>query len=127
MLHDSVCPFCGDHVANSTRWATFKSARESIWSHLTFCDASTQCDGLGPEIRANDILSFDKTPKIIEARMTREGLLIYDSIIDESVARAWECILDNRVCVFKELCEDWGPDCQIAKDDSSYNTRNMER
>ena len=48
--------------------------------------------------------------------MTREGLLTYDSIIEESIARVWECMLDNRVCVFKELCEDGGPDCQIAKE-----------
>ena len=48
--------------------------------------------------------------------MTREGLLTYDSIIEESVARAWECILNNRVRVFKELCEDWGPDCKIAQE-----------
>ena len=42
--------------------------------------------------------------------------MTYDSIIEESIARAWECILNNRVRIFRELCEEWGPDCKIAKE-----------
>ena len=38
ILHDPVCPFCGDYVANNTKWVTFGAARQSLWSHLTFCE-----------------------------------------------------------------------------------------
>ena len=33
-----------------------------------------KCEGMGPGVGSEHILPFDKTPKIIEARMTREGL-----------------------------------------------------
>ena len=40
----------------------------------------------------------------------------YDSIIEESLTRALQCVLDQRVRIFKELCEDWSLECQIAKE-----------
>ena len=82
---------------------------------MTSCDEATQCEGFGPGIRQDDIIPFDRTPELIEARLTREGLLSYDSLIEESLTRAMECVLDHRVRIFKELCEDCGPDCQIVK------------
>ena len=93
VIQDPICPFCGDQVAKHTKWVTFRSAKDALWTHLTFCDASTQCDGMVPGLGSEHILPFDKTPKLIEARMTQEGLLSYDSITEDSVARIWECIL----------------------------------
>ena len=55
------------------------------------------------------IKPFDQYPVLIEARMSEEGLLSFDSILEESLVRCMECLMDNRVQRSESLVENWGP------------------
>ena len=61
-------------------------------------------------------LVFDNYPELIEARLSKDGVLSYDSIVEESLTRVFECVLDQRVCIFTEMYEKWDPDCKIAQE-----------
>ena len=60
----------------------------------------------------DDVRPFDHNPELIEAKLFKDGVLSYDSIIGESLTRVFECILDQRVRIFTELYDKWGPDCE---------------
>ena len=47
----------------------------------------------------------------------------YDSNIEESITRATECVLNHQVRIFKEMCEELGPDCEMAKEGLTVQTK----
>ena len=75
---------------------------------------TTNNDGLGPGLTSNDIKTFDECPVLIEARLSKEGLLSFDSILEESQVRCMESVMDSRVACFESLVADWGPECSHA-------------
>ena len=47
--------------------------------------------------------------------MSKEGLLTFESILEESLVRCMESVMNSRVKWFETLVEDWGPDCTHAQ------------
>ena len=88
---------------------------QAIWTHLGTCDTSTNCQGLGPGLEPDEIKVFDEYPVLIEARMSKEGLLTFESILEESLVRCMESVMNSRVKWFESLVEDWEPDCTHAQ------------
>ena len=123
---DSGCPFCGSPVAKSHWWGSFRAAKDAVWSDLDECDKCTTCVGFGPGIRANDISPFDQYPELIEARLSKAGVLSYDSIIEKSLTRVFEYVLDQRVRVYIDLYNKWGPDCEQATNGYTLSTKNKD-
>ena len=117
---------CGNPVGKSHWWGSFRAANDALWSHLDECDKRTSCVGFGPGIHENDNRAFDQYPELIEARLSKDGVLSYDSIIEESLTRAFECILDQRVRVFTELYNNWGPDCEQAINGCTLSHKNSD-
>ena len=109
------CPYCGEHISKTRHWKTINQVTQSIWTHLETCDATTNCQGLGPGLEPDDIKAFDTYPVLIEARMSKEGLLTFESILEESLVRCMESVMNCRVKWFEPLVEDWGPDCAHAR------------
>ena len=108
------CTYCGDPVSKTKHWTTIQKATTAIWTHLETCDHRTHCDGLGPGMTSDDIKPFEDYPVLIEARLSKEGLLSFDSILEESLVRCMESVMDQRVTFFETLAADWGPQCQHA-------------
>ena len=109
------CPYCGDHISKTRSWKTINQVTQSIWTHLETCDATTNCHGLGPGLEPDVIRPFDTYPVLIEARMSKEGLLAFESILEESLVCCMESVMNCRVKWFESLVEDWGPDCAHAQ------------
>ena len=70
--------------------------------------------GLAPGLEPDVIKPFDEYPVLIEARMSKEGLLTFESILEESLVRCMESVMNSRVKWFESLVDDWGPDCDHA-------------
>ena len=119
-LHDSYtwmsckCPYCGDHISKTKHWKTISQVTQAIWTHLETCDTTTNCQGLAPGLEPDVIKPFDEYPVLIEARMSKEGLLTFESILEESLVRCMESVMNSRVKWFESLVDDWGPDCDHA-------------
>ena len=109
------CPYCGDHISKSRSWKTIAQVTQAIWTHLGTCDKTTNCQGLGPGLDPEEIKPFNEYPVLIEARMSKEGLLSFESILEESLVRCMESVMNSRVKWFESLVEDWGPDCNHAR------------
>ena len=109
------CPYCGNNVSKHKHWKTINQATQAIWTHLGTCDRSTNCNGLGPGLDPDVTKPFEEYPVLIEARMSKEGLLTFESILEESLVRCMESVMDSRVKWFESLVEDWGPDCTHAR------------
>ena len=109
------CPYCGDHISKSRSWKTVAQVAQAIWTHLGTCDKTTSCQGPGPGLDPEVIKSFDEYPVLIEARMSKEGLLSFESILEESLVRCMESVMNSRVKWFESLVENWGPDCSHAQ------------
>ena len=109
------CPYCGDNISKNKHWKTINQVTQAIWTHLGTCDTSTNCQGLGPGLETDVIKTFDEYPVLIEARMSKEGLLTFESILEESLVRCMESVMNSRVKWFESLVEDWGPDCTHAQ------------
>ena len=109
------CPYCGNNVSKHKHWKTINQATQAIWTHLETCDRSTNCQGLGPGLETDVIKPFEEYPVLIEARMSKEGLLTFESILEESLVRCMESVMNSRVKWFESLVEDWGPDCTHAQ------------
>ena len=120
-VHDSwtwmscKCPYCGDHISKSRSWKTVAQVTQAIWTHLGTCDKTTNCQGPGPGLDPEEIKPFDEYPVLIEARMSKEGLLSFESILEESLVRCMESVMNSRVKWFESLVEDWGPNCSHAQ------------
>ena len=120
-VHDSYtwmsckCPYCGDHISKTKHWKTINQVTQAIWAHLETCDTTTNCQGLGPGLEPDVIKPFDDYPVLIEARMSKEGLLTFESILEESLVRCMESVMNSRVKWFESLVEDLGPDCTHAR------------
>ena len=120
-IHDAYtwmsckCPYCGDHISKSRSWRTIAQVTQAIWTHLGTCDKTTNCQGLGPGLDPEEIKPFNEYPVLIEARMSKEGLLSFESILEESLVRSMESVMNSRVKWFESLVEDWGPDCTQAR------------
>ena len=107
---DGACTFCGGPISRNTRdWKSIYKATSAIWTHLETCDRTTKCYGFGPGLTPEAIKPFVQYPVLIEARMSEEGLLSFDSILEESLVRCMECVMDNRVKCFESLVASWGP------------------
>ena len=109
------CPYCGDHISKTRHWKTISQVTQAIWTHLEKCDTVTNCQGLGPGLEPDVIKPFDEYPVLIEARMSREKLLTFESILEESLVRCMESVMNSRVKWFESLVDEWGPDCDQAK------------
>ena len=109
------CPYCGNNISKTKHWRTINQVTQAIWTHLETCDINTNCQGLGPGLETDVIKPFDEYPALIEARMSKEGLLTFESILEESLVRCMESVMNCRVSWFESLVEDWGPDCTRAK------------
>ena len=108
------CMCCGEPISNTKHWYTISAATQAIWTHLTTCDKVTHNDGLGPGLTSDDIKPFDNYPALIEARQSKEGLLSFDSILEESLVRCMESVMHSRVKCFESLVANWGPECDHA-------------
>ena len=108
------CMYCGEPVSKTKHWSTIRKATSAIWTHIDTCDERTNNAGLGPGITSDDIKPFEEYPVLIEARLSKEGLLSFDSILEESLVRCMESVMDQRVAFFESLATDWGPQCQHA-------------
>ena len=108
------CMYCGEPVSKTKYWTKFSQATQAIWTHLETCDWVTHNDGLGPGLASDDIKPFEDYPVLIEARLSKEGLLSFDSILEESIIRCMESVMDSRVKCFEALVSDWGPECTHA-------------
>ena len=102
------CPYCGDHISKSRNWKTISQVTTSIWTHLGTCDKVTNCQGLGPGLEPDDIKPFDAYPVLIEARMSKEGVLTFESLLEESLVRCMESVMNCRVKWLESLFKDWG-------------------
>ena len=109
------CPYCGEHISKSRSWKTISQVTSSIWTHLGTCDRVTNCQGLGPGLEPDVIEPFDAYPLLIEARMSKEGLLTFESLLEEALVRCMESVMNCRVKWFESLLKDWGPDCEHAQ------------
>ena len=110
------CPYCGDHISKTRTLEDHVSqVTQAIWSHLGTCDTTTNCEGLGPGLEPDEIKPFDEYPVLTEARMSKEGLLTFESILEESLVRCMESVMNSRVKWFESLVNDWGPDCTHAR------------
>ena len=110
------CMFCGGPISKNARhWKSVYKATSAIWTHLGTCDQTTKCCGFGPGLLSELIMPFDQYPVLIEARMSEEGLLSFDSILEESLVRCMECVMSNRVNCFESLVANWGPECIQAQ------------
>ena len=109
------CPYCGNNISKTKHWKTINQVTQAIWTHLETCDTSTNCQGLGPGLETDVIKPLDEYPVLIEARMSKEGLLTFESILEESLVRCMESVMNSRVKWFESLVEDWGPDCTHAR------------
>ena len=120
-IHDAYtwmsckCPYCGDHISKSRSWRTIAQVTQAIWTHLGTCDKTTNCQGLGPGLDPEEIKPFNEYPALIEARMSKEGLLSFESILEESLVRCMESVMNSRVKWFESLVEEWGPNCAHAR------------
>ena len=47
--------------------------------------------------------------------MSKEGLLTFESLLEESLVRCMESVMNCRVKWFESLFKDWGPDCERAQ------------
>ena len=103
------CMYCGDPVSKTKHWSTIHKATTAIWTHVESCDVKTNNAGLGPGMSPDDIKPFEDYPVLIEARLSQEGLLSFDSIMEESLVRCMESVMDHRVTFFESLATDWGP------------------
>ena len=101
--------YCGEAISKTKYWRTINQATQAIWTHLGTCDETTHNDGLGPGLTSDDIKPFEDYPVLIEARLSQEGLLSFDSILEESLVRCMESVMDSRVKCFESLAADWGP------------------
>ena len=108
------CMYCGDAISKTKHWNTMNKATQAIWTHLVTCDKVTHNDGLGPGLTSDDIKPFENYPVLVEARLSKEGLLSFDSILEESLVRCMESVMDSRVKCFESLVADWGPQCSHA-------------
>ena len=109
------CPYCGDHISKSRSWKTVAQVTQAIWTHLGTCDKTTNCQGPGPGLDPEEIQPFGEYPVLIEARMSKEGLLSFESILEESLVCCMESVMNSRVKWFESLVEDWGPNCSHAQ------------
>ena len=110
------CMYCGESISRTKYWKTINQATQAIWTHLETCDKTTHNAGLGPGLTSDDIKPFEQYPALIEARLSREGLLSFDSILEESLVRCMESVMDSPVQCFESLVADWGPQCKHAVD-----------
>ena len=76
------CMYCGEAISKTKYWTTINQATQSIWTHLETCDKTTHNAGLGPGLTSDDIKPFDEYPVLIEARLSQEGLLTFESILE---------------------------------------------
>ena len=106
------CMYCGEAISKTKYWRTINQATQAIWTHLETCDQKTHNAGLGPGLTSDDIKPFEEYPVLIEARLSQEGLLSFDSILEESLVRCMESVMDSRVQCFESLVADWGPEVQ---------------
>ena len=108
------CMYCGEPISQTKHWYTISAATQAIWTHLSVCDKATHNDGLGPGLTSDDIKPFDNYPALIEARQSKEGLLSFDSILEESLVRCMESVMHSRVKCFESLVANCGPECDHA-------------
>ena len=108
------CMYCGEPVSKTKYWGTIHKATTPLWTHIESCDVRTNNAGLGPGMTPDDIKPFEDYPVLIEARLSQEGLLSFDSVLEESLVRCMESVMDHRVAFFESLATDWGPQCHQA-------------
>ena len=97
------CMYCGNPISKNTKhWTSIFKATSAIWTHLVTCDKSTHCSGF------EDIDQFNHYPVLIEARLSKEGLLSFESILEESLVYCMESVMNSRVKCFESLVENWG-------------------
>ena len=73
--------------------------------------------GLGPGVTSEDVKPFEDYPVLIEARLSKEGLLSFDSILEESLVRCMESVMDQRVAFFRV------PSCRLGTTMPTCNHR----
>ena len=104
----------GEPISETKHWRTINQATQAIWTHLGTCDETTHNAGLGPGLTSDDIKPFENYPALIEAELSRDRLLSFDSILEESLVRCVESVMDSRVECFESLVADWGQQCSHA-------------
>ena len=91
------------------------------------CDETTHCDGFGPGLVPEDIKEFDLSPVLIEARLSKEGLLSFESILEEAIVSCMESVMKCRVRCFEDLVNNWGPDGSQATEGYLAYSKEQEK
>ena len=117
--HTATCPvpycrICGSTVGKQGETASVGAATQSFWSHAGTCMQNHMSTSVGDKYVLPLKIPGDYHPnmdhlELIEAQITREGMLVYESITEASLAGFQEMILYKRREYFDKLHSRYNP------------------
>ena len=117
--HTATCPVpycrvCGSTVGKQGETASVGAAAQSFWSHVGTCMQNKMYTAVGDKYILPLQIPGDYHPnmdhlELIEAQITREGMLAYESITEASLAGFQEMILYKRRDYFDALHSRYNP------------------
>ena len=123
--HSATCPVpwcrvCGQRVGKQGETASVGSTAQSLWSHAGTCMQNWMYTSVGDKSITPLQIPGDYHPnmdhlELIEAHITREGMLAYESITETSLAAYQEMILFKRREYFDALHSRYNP-VMLAKE-----------
>ena len=118
--HTGTCPFpycyvCGAHVGQKSETTSLYSATQSYWSHTDHCMNKRLYGYVNGKSYCPLQIPGDYYPNmdhidLIEAQLTKEGMLAYESIAEASIAAFQEMILFQRRAYFDTLNQRYTPE-----------------
>ena len=128
--HTATCPVpycyvCGTSVGQKNETTSLYAATQSYWSHTDHCMGKKMCGYVKEkayyplQIPGNYFPNMDHI-EFIEAQLTKEGMLAYDSTLEASIAAFQEMILCQRRSYFDALNQRYTPD-GIAREPAKIN------
>ena len=128
--HTGSCPVpycyvCGATVGKQGETESFSSAAQSYWSHTDSCMKHKMYVTVGDKYYTPLQIPGDYYPNmdhvvLIEAQLTKEGMLAYESLAEASIAGFQEMILYMRRTYFDTLISRYNP-ASLAKEKGVVN------
>ena len=128
--HTATCPvpwcrICGSTVGKLGETASIGASAQSFWSHCGTCMQNMMYTSVGDKFITPLQIPGDYHPnmdhlELIEAQITREGMLAYESITEASLAGYQEMILFKRREYFDALHTRYSP-AVVAKEQGVIN------
>ena len=123
--HTGTCPVpfchvCGTYVGQKGETNSLSAASQSYWSHTDNCMKKKMYGYVGEkkyyplQIPGDYYPSMDHI-ELIEAQLTKEGMLAYDSIEETSIAAFQEMILYQRRAYFDALRDRYTPELLVRE------------